>query len=1080
MHDLSINFFAAIVSAGRLYLLRNSRLVRTGVVMYGGKMMRKLLCAVFVLTFALGLASPGWAQSQITAGSVEGNVLDEKGGSVAGATVEAKNLATNFVQTETSGTDGHFAFLSLAPGRYTLTISKTGFATIVQENVNLTVGQTITIPVTMKVSSVAQQIVVTDVPVVEVTKTTSSSTLDEISVATTPVLGRKFEDLLTLTPGVSITQGPDGDEININGQRGIFNNISLDGGDYNNGFFGEQMGGQRAAIDITLEAVKEFQITASGANAEFGRSAGGIINVVTKSGTNAFHGSGFEYFRTESLTAATSDGKPLQDFRRNQFGGSVGGPLIKDKLFFFAAGEGIRENLTRANLSTPIGAACGSSPVYNGTAGTDAVINSSPDCQRVALINFFKSTAFPAPIKNTNEGLPVFHQQRNASIFGRVDYNLNSKNQVFGSYSYDWSKNPNQTFDVPTYGTSANGIEGPSKIQAVNGNWFSTLSNTMLNEAHFTYAREKRPRNTSDPSSVPDTAMGFGTTFRFGQPFFLEPSVDETFWRTDIRDNFSIVKGKHTWKVGGEWIHSDNAQIFRGFFTGRYIFDSVSGFMHYVSQGPTVKECSNGAFVVGACPAGTTFTGGPLLLYLQHGPATQGESFDQSGASDIKNEDFSLFAQDSWKLFRNLTLNYGLRWDAQHFPNPTVAPSKTSYGADLSNAKFPSTGYIPNQNKEFQPRVGFAWDVFGNGKSALRGSWGMFYARQNMLTQVGAITTNGVQQQSFAAGSAFGAPPAYGTNASVFNNTNLPPAGTPPPPGASVTVFSKDYQNPRIYTTNVGYEQQIIGDYAAYADFTWSKGVHLTRFIDPNKGVSTAFNCASQNGNGVTYTNIAPGVCQPNNGSVVIYPSDVFGSGVAAPFTDLGSITDTVSSSKSLYRGFTIGMRKRMSHRFLFDANYTYSSDRDDDSNERDPFTFRYANLFNLASEYSLSDRNETHKFNAYTVANLPWGFNGNIRMQAHSAQPITPSPRFQGGKDLGRNTLLKDNAFFTFDFGVDRPIRLGERFRLIPRIEMFNTFNNKNNVNPLSTPALFNFDGFLRQGVGDPRQAQLAVRLEF
>lgn len=1047
--------------------------------------MKKLLCACFVLMLMLGFASVGWGQSQITSGSVEGNVLDEKGGSVAGASIEAKNLATNFVQTETSGTDGHFAFLSLAPGRYTLTITKSGFATIVQENVNLTVGQTITIPVTMKVSSVATQIVVTDVPVVEVTKTESSSTLDEISVATTPVLGRKFEDLLTLTPGVSITQGPDGDEININGQRGIFNNISLDGGDYNNGFFGEQMGGQRAAIDITLEAVKEFQITASGANAEFGRTAGGVINVVTKSGTNDIHGSGFEYFRTESLTAATSDGKPLQDFRRNQFGGSVGGPLIKDKLFFFGAGEGIREDLTRANLSAPIGTACGSSPVYDGTAATDAVINFSPDCQRVALINFFKTTAFPAPFKNTNEGLPLIHQQRNASIFGRVDYNLNAKNQVFGSYSYDWSKNPNQTFDVPTYGTSANGIEGPSKIQAANGNWFSTLSNTMLNEAHFTYARENRPRNAINPSSIPDTAMGFGTTFRFGQPFFLEPAVDEVFWRTDIRDNFSMVHGKHTWKFGGEWIHSDNGQIFRGFFTGRYIFDGVSGFMHYVSQGPTVKECSDNTtkaitFVAAACPGGTSFTGGPLLLYLQHGPATQGESFDQSGASDIKNEDISLFAQDSWKLFRNLTLNYGLRWDAQHFPDPTVAPSKTSYAGDLANPNFPSNGHIPNQNKEFQPRVGFAWDVFGNGKSALRASYGIFYARQNMLTQVGAITTNGVQQQSFAAGSAFGTPPAYGTNASVFNNASLPPAGTPPPPGASVTVFGKDYQNPRIYTTNVGYEQQLFGDYAAYLDFTMSKGVHLTRFIDPNKGVSTTFNCASQNSPGVNYTNIAPGVCQPDNGTVVIYPSDVFGSGVAAPFSDLGSITDTVSSSKSLYRGFTIGMRKRMSHRFLFDANYTYSSDRDDDSNERDPFTFRYANLFNLASEYSLSDRNETHKFNAYSVANLPWGFNGNIRMQAHSAQPITPSPRFQGGKDLGRNTLLKDNAFFTFDFGVDRPIRLGERMRLIPRIEMFNTFNNKNNVNPLSTPALFNFDGFLRAGVGDPRQAQLAVRFEF
>src|SRR5260370_41056533 len=353
-----------------------------------------------------------------------------------------------------------------------------------------------------------------------------------------------------------------------------------------------------------------------------------------------------------------------------------------------------------------------------------------------------------------------------------------------------------------------------------------------------------------------------------------------------------------------------------------------------------------------------------------------------------------------------------------------------------------------------------------------------------MLTQVGAITTNGVQQQSFAAGSAFNTPPAYGTNASVFNPNNLPAPGTPPPPGASVTVFDKNYANPRIYSTNVGYEQQLVGDYVAYADFTVSKGVHLTRFIDPNKAVSAAFNCASQNAltanPPVHYTNMTPGVCQPDNGSVVIYPSDVFGSGVAPPFTDLGSITDTVSSAKSLYRGFTIGMRKRMSHHFLFDANYTYSSDRDDDSNERDPFTFRYANLFNLKAEYGYSDRDERHKFNACTVADLPWGFHGNVRMQAHSAQPISVANRIQNLVTIQRNTLRKDNAFFTFDFGADRPFRFGERMRLVPRIEVFNLFNNKNNVNPLSTPGLFKFYSFLRVGVGDPRPPQLSVRFEF
>src|SRR3989441_526349 len=185
----------------------------------------------------------------------------------------------------------------------------------------------------MKISATSERIVVTATPVIESTETASSSTLNELSVSSTPVLGRKFEDLLTLTPGVSIVQGPDGDEINFNGQRGIFNNISLDGGDYNNGFFGEQVGGQRASIDITLDAVKEFQVVASGASAEFGRTAGGVVNVITKSGTNDVHGSLFHYQRLQALTSNTSDGKPLQDFRREQSGGSIGGPLVRDKRF---------------------------------------------------------------------------------------------------------------------------------------------------------------------------------------------------------------------------------------------------------------------------------------------------------------------------------------------------------------------------------------------------------------------------------------------------------------------------------------------------------------------------------------------------------------------------------------------------------------------------------------------------------------------------------------------------------------------------------------------------------------------------
>ena len=402
-------------------------------------------------------------------------------------------------------------------------------------------------------------------------------------------------------------QGPDGDEITFAGQRGVFNNISLDGGDYNNGFFGEQAGGQRASIDITLDAVKEFQVIASGAPAEFGRTAGGVVNVITKSGTNAVKGSLFEFQRMEGLTGDLSDGTKLESFHREQYGGTIGGPIQKDKAFYFLAFEGINGNFERPNLSRQLGdVPC---PVQNPTVPqNEALINSNPDCQRTALLGFFQSRL------NLNEGTPIRHPQRTSSILGKVDVAANASNNLSASWNFNHSRKENETFDVATYGPSANGIEGdPARINVANLNWFTTMSNQMLNEAHFTYSRESRPRTAAGSGLHADTGMGFGPSFRFGDPFFLQPAVDELIWRTQFKDNVSLVSGKHTFKAGGEWMHTLNDQVFRGFFTGRYIFDSVSGFLRYASPaaaggfGPSTIGCSNGTFVTApaACPAGS-------------------------------------------------------------------------------------------------------------------------------------------------------------------------------------------------------------------------------------------------------------------------------------------------------------------------------------------------------------------------------------------------------------------------------------------------------------------------------------------
>ncbi len=320
------------------------------------------------------------------------------------------------------------------------------------------------------------------------------------------------------------------------------------------------------------------------------------------------------------------------------------------------------------------------------------------------------------------------------------------------------------------------------------------------------------------------------------------------------------MTGTHTFKVGGEWMHTLNDQVFRGFFTGRYLFSSVTGFLRYASPaapggfGPNTVSCSTPAFVTtyvtapAACPAGFSADGGPLLLYLQ-GAGRTGPATDAAGASTITNNEFSLFAQDSWQIRPNITLNYGLRWDAQTMPE-TVDPRTTAYAAFLTDPTFPSDGTIPSQWAMFQPRVGVAWDVKGDGTSLVRSSWGVYYARQNMLSQVGSVTTNGLQQQT------------------IFLQHRILSSGVPGPvwPGvvspaplpdgqfplfSGVRVFDRDYKNPHVFAFNVAFEQQLAPDWAGYVDFIWNEANDLTRFLNYNRSGPVC--CADGPGTGNSY-----------------------------------------------------------------------------------------------------------------------------------------------------------------------------------------------------------------------------------
>jgi hypothetical protein len=396
----------------------------------------------------------------------------------------------------------------------------------------------------------------------------------------------------------------------------------------------------------------------------------------------------------------------------------------------------------------------------------------------------------------------------------------------------------------------------------------------------------------------------------------------------------------------------------------------------------------------------------------------------------------------------------GLRWDAQLMPE-TVDPATTAYGRFLNDPAFPSDGTIPDQWNMWQPRIGATWDVRADGRSVLRTSAGVYFARQNMLSQVGSVTTNGLQQQTIFASTdlnrLFGVP--VPTWPGVLTPSPLAEGAFPDFTG--VRVYHRDYRNPRTYTFNVGYEQEFVPEWAGYVDYTWARGRHLTRFLNYNRS--------------------DPSCCDrgPGTGSTFVYGGAPFGP-------QLGEVMVTTSRGRSQYHGVTLGVRKRFSDGYQLEANYVLSRDKDDDSNERDPFTDRSFNFFDLDLDYALSDRDIRNKFNFVGYFELPWSLRLNSRIQARGAQPITPTPRSLNGTDRGRNSERKDNEYFSVDWRLSRAFRFNDRVEVLPTIEMFNTFNNANNINPLTTPALFNFDGFLRTGAGDPRQVQASIKVVF
>ena len=1026
-----------------------------------------LLFAALLSTVALPATPPTVAaQAQATTGVIRGTVVDAGGAPVPDAIVRAVHRETGLVTEVSTTPAGTFVRPLLPLGTYDVEArSDDQLGTASAQGLVLRVGEELSL--TLRFGAIELEGITVEgnreqlVPTEDVT---SSTRLADEVVEGLPNNGRNYLDLVLLTPGVAISQGPDGDELNIGGQRGIFNNFIVDGADFNNPFFGEQRGGQRPAFTFGQDAIEEVVVVNQGATAEFGRSSGGFVNVITKSGTNTLEGTAHYFGQWDGVAAthptltAGHAGEP--DFMRSQFGFTVGGPIARDRAFFFVAYD--QQESTETKQARRI----------------------VQDPANLARLADFLTSRWPGlfddefgPITRTNDA---------RALLVKADLHLDGgdqpgSDQLSFKYSYSQAEQLNGTFDVDSWGLSANGVE-TGESHSFNLSWRSLVGSTLSHELRLQWAREDRIRwydgpimPGSDPPPTPqfaalggrpfpDIGMDFADGFRIGLPFFLpiDPSHDT---RLQVVDNWSWLRDRHLFKAGVEYNRTLSTQHFIGFANGRYIFDSVDGFIGFATHGGRYVTCSDGSdSAAGACPPGATITG-PVLTYLQSA-TVPGIEPERLGFGNYGGDELAIFVQDTWKPNDRLTVNMGLRWEATWHPDLLIEPGATFYAPYLSDPRFRSDGTIPDDLDNLQPRFGLAWDVSGDQRTVLRFNAGLYHARIPSLVFAQSVTTNGAYQQILfrnSAGVAVGQePPPLGR---IIDGS----AAVPFLPDVHVTA--RDLELPRTWSVSTEVARVLWEGVAASLSWQHARSDHLFRFVNRNDAAL----------------------------------GSPFGLGTHPGGGGIGALTVLESDAFSRYHAVTLGLRGQdaLGGRVDFDVGYTLSFDRSDDDNERDPFTYRYADASNLAPEYGWSDRDRRHKTTGYVSFALPGGIAmGNV-VRYLSSSPVSevcgepgeraaqPSDRVcSDGSILQRNTLRRDNSFFTWDLKLSRAFSLGGRggaqpggqrtTAIEPVLEIFNLTNSDNSLDTAQGSLLFNFDGTIRSGLGDSRRAQLGARIRF
>lgn len=1044
---------------------------------------RIFVLAVLCLVAGIGQA---FAQSTVT-GGIRGTVTDPNKEVIPNVAVTVTNSGTNQSQTANTDENGNFVVNNLQPGTYTINITQSGFAPLNAENVVVEVGQVTTVSPQLSVAGAeaATVNVTAETPVINTNSQDFSTNINQVSINELPINGRRASNFAILTPATV----PDGTFglISFRGISGLLNNSTVDGGDNNQAFFSEERGRTRINYSISQAAVREFQVNGANYSAEYGRAAGGVINTVTKSGTNEFSGELFYYNRNNRNGArnprafqsvlvngvpTTLPAKPID--LREQFGGVIGGPILKNRLFFFFSYDQQKRNFP--------GLAVFSNPGFLNSANRSTLTGRGlTNAQIDTALNFVNSLTGETP------------RQGDQKLFlPKIDWNINNNNTFTATYNRLRWESPAgiQSQAVNTLGRRSFGDDFV-KIDFLNLRLNSTLSANLLNEARFQYGRDFEFQTSQSPlpgepltsatnlgPRSPNVSLTNGLSF--GTPTFLERGKFPDERRIQFADTVTFIRGRHTFKFGADINRVTNDTENLRFQAGSYSYNSATiggtnqslndfivDYTNFLTPLPANTVCPGSTRLVGRCYNGnfTIGVGSPGLEFATY--------------------DYNFFLQDDFRVTPRLTLNLGLRYEYQQLPDAILPNTNTAYSNTLIpnvNRTFAeATSYMPSDKDNFGPRIGFAYDLSGDGRTSVRGGYGIYYGRIINSTIYNALLNtgnpNGQFQIQVGVANTTNCFPLVSTStvpcAPAFPNIPTIPAAlinNATAPLGAIQFFQRDFQAPLIHQYDLIFERELFKNTVVSASYVGSLGRSLPTFIDQNFN-PTPFSIRNFTVNGGPFNGVT--FSQPFYNRVIGTPNTFpINNNPSLGLINGQALTQIESSVKSEYNALVLQANRRFTNGLQFQTSYTFARATDTNQNSAtftqtnstlDPFNRRfdagpsnndvrhkfivsavYAPTFYKGSENSIYN----YLFNGFSIAPIYAYYSGrpyDATLFAGTVASGAGGLNNTGGDArlpfIGRNAF-RYPSISNFDLRLSKRLRFSERFNLEFLAEGFNVFN--------------------------------------